>query len=454
MNYKFDINKYDNEFAIVQKAISLKIEEGKESLAKENSEFVIKEIDDLLRIRNLKFMGNVSELDTILELPSKQIEYSSNKSSIEFSNWEKTVDRSRRYLIEKEITPCSLNTYTMLSKSELEKIKKDLYAPFEKLEWDKWDYVFVGLAGILAILTDYFIVKIPKDMTTGIYKGQKGSIVTKKLCEFELPGDWQDKLEKFAKVPFDNTGGSDHRIETFGHDPLIGLVFGVLDIMTGRVTSFKKGGISSNQTDFSMNYNPLSALLKEFAHLLSDVATKKGLPAPLFTFLRLFKLGDFIGPTGRHHDLSSLLLWMYHNGYDLRHFITMGITPATVEIVLRGYILIRNYFEKGEENLKLGNNAKYRSMLLSAHAIACAGNAGKIILMEGNPLAFNYAEWIALVRYLLPSIKYWLVEKHRIKFDNFVKINNAGWNNIYNEKDLVIGSKYFDQIKPVYLGVS
>lgn len=63
-------------------------------------------------------------------------------------------------------------------------------------------------------------------------------------------------------------------------------------------------------------------------------------------------------------------------------------------------------------------------MLLSAHAIACAGNAGKIILMDGNPLAFNYAEWIALTRYLLPSIKYWLLDKHRIKFENFVKVNS------------------------------
>ena len=266
MSLGFDINKLDNEFAIIQKATSLKIEEAKESLAEENSESLINEIDNLLRIRNLKFKGNVSELDKILELPSKQIEYLSNKNSIELSNWEKTVDRSRRYLIEKEIAPHSLNTYAMLSKSELEKIDKDLYAPFENLEWDKWDYIFVGLAGILAILTDYFIVRIPKDMTTGIYKGQKGSIVTEKLREFKLPGDWQDKLEKFSKVPFDNTGGPFHRLDTPGHDPILGFVFGTIDIITGKSTSTKLGNFEISSTNFSPEYNPILALLKGFTH--------------------------------------------------------------------------------------------------------------------------------------------------------------------------------------------
>ena len=63
-----------------------------------------------------------------------------------------------------------------------------------------------------------------------------------------------------------------------------------------------------------------------------------------------------------------------------------------------------HYYEKGENKILLANDPKYRTMLLSAHAVASAANAGKVILHQGNPLAVNYAEWLALIRYLLPSM--------------------------------------------------
>ena len=55
---------------------------------------------------------------------------------------------------------------------------------------------------------------------------------------------------------------------------------------------------------------------------------------------------------------------------------------------------------------------KYRMMLLAAHAIAAVGNAGKIALYEGTPLAINVAECTALFRHLVPSLKYWLFDKN------------------------------------------
>lgn len=70
---------------------------------------------------------------------------------------------------------------------------------------------------------------------------------------------------------------------------------------------------------------------------------------------------------------------------------------------------------------------KYRLMLLTAHAIAALGNTGKIALMQGNPLAVNCAEWMALVRYLIPSLKYWVFGDRSVRLEQLAQINPAGW---------------------------
>ena len=46
---------------------------------------------------------------------------------------------------------------------------------------------------------------------------------------------------------------------------------------------------------------------------------------------------------------------------------------------------------------------RLRRQLLFAHATATAVNAGKIAVMH-NPLALNWAQWLALLRYLGPEL--------------------------------------------------
>ena len=129
---------------------------------------------------------------------------------------------------------------------------------------------------------------------------------------------------------------------------------------------------------------------------------------------------------------------MYLNGYDFRHFLVSGITPAVIEIILRAYIMLRHYSEHGETKLILNDHPKYRSMLLVAHSIAALGNAGKIALMQGNPLAFNLAEWMALIRYLIPTIKYWLFDEHRLRLEHLERINDSGWNELLQNNEKII----------------
>jgi hypothetical protein len=48
--------------------------------------------------------------------------------------------------------------------------------------------------------------------------------------------------------------------------------------------------------------------------------------------------------------------------------------------------------------------------LLLAHALAAAINAGKVAITQ-NPLTLNWAQWLALFRYLLPQVHWLLIER-------------------------------------------
>lgn len=378
-----------------------------------------------------------------------KIRYTKNLKTLQFRSWSQFVRDSQAYCIANGIENV-LPWEAMLTDKDIALIKAESYE--EQYRWDKWDYIVVGAAGVIAFLTDVFLVAIPKDMTSGVYKGQKGSIVTEKLRSFKFPPSVQAWLEMKAKVPYDHTGGGDHRIDTFGHDPVIGFIIGVLDIIRGGATTIKGGSILFESGLADPVMNPLTALVTQLLHMLSDVATSKGLPVPFASIIRALKTGSFSGPGGKTHTLSEMILWMYHNGYDLRHFVTMGITPATIEIILRTYLMIRHYSTHGEVKFLLADNPKYRSMLLSAHAVACAGNAGKIALMQGNPLAINYAEWFAMLRYLIPSLKYWVFDKQRLTLDHMNRINEQGWSELCQSSNELLKRVYADTAPIFTLG--
>lgn len=160
-----------------------------------------------------------------------------------------------------------------------------------------------------------------------------------------------------------------------------------------------------------------------------------GLPAPLMGLSQALNLGKSVFQ-GR--NIGELARWMYLQGYDFRHFLVSGLTPATIEIVLRGCLLVRHWGEHGEAKLNLAGNPKYRSMLLTAHAIAAAANAGKVALMQGNPLAINQAQWMALFRYLIPSLKYWLFDKSRLELEHLQKINDEGWADLLTSSSALV----------------
>ncbi|PZV10908.1 MAG: hypothetical protein DCF22_15615 [Leptolyngbya sp.] len=382
-------------------------------------------------------------------------------TKIGFKDWDSFVRQCQTYALSQGVD--SLAPYEgFLTEADLKKIQSESYDA--QYQWDACDYSFVGASGILALLTDVLLVQIPKNPTViGNGKWLDQLNLTARLKDFNTTAkagqtdwfsQWARSLEKACNVPYDNQnlisgmskGG--HRIQSMGHDPVLGFVFGILDIMRGTITGFSYDKLSGTHS-WTCVANPeyqsiklIEAILCHIGHLISDVATPMGLPAPFMTLLQGINIGSFnIGSTGdKRRTVGELARWMYLNGYDFRHFLVSGITPAVIEIVLRAYIMLRHYSEHGETKFDLASHPKYRSMLLAAHSMATVGNAGKIILMQGNPLAINSAEWMAFVRYLVPSIKYWVFDQRQLRLEHLEQINATGWNDLLQGSDQLMAT--------------
>lgn len=371
-----------------------------------------------------------------------------NLVKIGFKDWDSFVKKCQIHALQQGLDP--LAPYeALLTDTDLKRLRDESYDT--QFAWDEWDYIFVGASGVLASLTDFLLVRIPQTMNAGEYVGQEGSPLTAWLKQYNTTksddwfAQWARHLSNTCKVPYDTQksvssenipgmSGRTHRFQSLGHDPILGFVFGVLDIMRGTITGFSYDKLSGTHSwvhgAARSNLEPIGlieAILKHIGHLISDVATPMGLPAPFMTLIQGINTDSF---GEKERTVGEIARWMYLNGYDFRHFLVSGITPAVIEIILRAYIMLKHYAQYGETKFSLGSHPKYRTMLLAAHGIAALGNAGKIVLMHGNPLAINYAEWMALFRYLIPSMKYWVFDQHRLRLEHMEQINNAGWDEL------------------------
>lgn len=333
---------------------------------------------------------------------------------------------------------------------ELEsQIQNEIFTPVRKIQkWDKYDFIWVGLAGTVAALVDFLIVRIPKDVNYLFKFSQKGSPLTKLFHRIDIPTD--NALGRLCKASFDEVESvankikgfspSTHRWQTFAHDPLMGLVFGIIDIMRGGLTAVGTNGKVAVISGLNAPVlNPIKAVLIWIGHLLSDVGTKMGIPAPGFSLLQMVSVGKF----GRKdRTVAEIARYMYLNGYDFRHFLTMGTSVATVEIILGLYVLLLEYRQgkttpKMKERIKryfeLRKGAKFISMLFWAHTIAAAANAGKVILYHGNPLAINYVQWIAAFRYLVPYIRTLIRDTRAEQYKRNRKVIDTVWEELSDE---------------------
>ena len=275
------------------------------------------------------------------------------------------------------------------------------------------------------------------------------------------------ELETRCKVPYDAVSidqgglagmtGRTHRLQSLGHDPVLGFLFGVSDIFRGTLTGFSYDKFNKTHTLVTSQVSDphmiglVEAFLMQIGHLISDVGTSTGLPAPFFSLFQGISTTNPLSKSNRTY--GEMARWMYLHGYDFRHFITMGMTPCVVELVVRGFVLVRQYHENQEMTVSISENPKFRAMLLTAHALASLGNAGKIALFQGNPLAINWAEWLALFRYLFPQIKYLVFEKQKLKVEHLEAINSHQWNILVKNTGELLLTMFQDDTDLIKLGI-
>lgn len=282
---------------------------------------------------------------------------------------------------------------------------------------DAFDISIAALAGLVGAAVDILLVGIPQKTPDGL-KGGPLSNYVRDYFDKKFPEEEMQKLanSKVSKVPYDAQDNRHttirveglsayyHRLLQLGHDPLLGFVFGVADILTGRMTTIDKAGnivsqVMENYADRKES-DIFAALAKQVIHFKSDVTTSMGLPVPLMSLFNLLQFGS-IGE--EEQTIAEIVQGMYYEGYDFIHFCSMSIPAMLVEVIVRlGYSIKR--IKEGHEikdaipfSLNREKHPKLATMLFIAHAGATAANAGKVYFTH-NPVAINYPQWIAFAR--------------------------------------------------------
>ena len=179
------------------------------------------------------------------------------------------------------------NDYFLKQSEEIEnKVEKEIHSSFHLLPpLTRLDYIVATIIGTIATLVDLLLVKIPKDVTYLDKYTQKGGNLTTWLRSLGVDEEGKlnsllSAIEKNSKVSFDastkhGVGDYDreisgfspktHRLMSLGHDPFFGLLFGVLDIVNGRISLIdSKGAIHLIPIDKYQNTSASDMLFAPF----------------------------------------------------------------------------------------------------------------------------------------------------------------------------------------------
>lgn len=342
---------------------------------------------------------------------------------------------------------------------------------------DAVDVIIPAVAGILSGAVDCAFGGFVKDTSGRSVPGSMSEFVSK-LFDKALPVDKIKKLEDLSKVPYDalnydNKGNIIveeivdglspvfHHEVALGHDPILGFIFGVLDMLRGTVTTLDFNGKFLIQTaeGFSdrQSQDLFQAIATVFLHMLSDVNGSSsaknggmGLPVP---FMALFNKLQF-GKVGDNDTISELVKSMFYQGYDFRHFCSMSIPVMITEVIVRVSYFAKRLHEgySFSEAIPVGidhtKKPKLGTMLFIAHSASTAINAGKVAFTK-NPLNINYLQWLSFASCSVKQLKWVLIEKPALRDKYVMGIINGEWDELSESID-DLWSEYTDGAIIIY----
>lgn len=343
-------------------------------------------------------------------------------------SWNEILEEADKFVVGE----CEIES--IFTEEELQQNKEAvrlMNEEFNQIDYlDKVDVAIGALAGMVGAAVDILMVGIPEKTPEGLKAGPLSNYI-RDYFDRKFPEEEMQKLanSKESKVPFDAQDNCHtiirveglsayyHRLLQLGHDPVLGFVFGVADILTGRMTTIDKTGkvvsqVMENYAD-RKETEIFRALAKQIAHFKSDVTTSMGLPAPFMSMFNLLQFGN-IGEYDQ--TIAEIVQGMYYEGYDFIHFCSMSIPAMLVEVIVRmGYAFKRiNEGHAIKDSIPVSLNRekhpKLATMLFLGHSAATAVNAGKVAFTE-NPMAINYAQWIAFTKYSYSQLKWAVMEK-------------------------------------------
>lgn len=403
----------------------------------------------------LNDLGYSCEIDSI----EKDLTVVVNNTPILVNSWEKVLDDANKLYSDNVILEDIFTDEEIESNSNYMMLLRNEFYELNKL--DKWDFAVAGITGTIAALLDYFLVTKVNLKSGEVAPGSLKSGV-EKLWDKVLPQDKVTQLEKKFKVPFDISTNTSkisqevlglnpktHRFQSLGHDPLLGFIFGVKDLLKGELTALDGNGrFIIQNVNGAQTTNFINAVITEFGHLLSDVnansktGMKLSIPAPFTPLLQMLQFGS-IKYNENTYSVADLSKKMYYDGFNFNHFLGMSIPVLVIHIIIQLYATLRNIFSDSY----IKNKHKTDIMIFTANSILCAENIGKLVITK-NPFAINYISWADTARYSIKVMKYVMID-YKIEqlayvqkiidqqLDETYTIVNNTWNKVLNERQFL-----------------
>jgi len=260
----------------------------------------------------------------------------------------------------------------------------------QKTKLDKLDLAFLFLAVALQCARQYILSNDKFRIDAS-----KADNAIKNPLKKRIPKEWQEIL--IGSVPYDATtredknsestglSGNTHRYRTLGHDPVLGWIFGPINILSDSLTKsnffttygvsnqkigdlFENGTIGAWNTSLIVaqenKYNLPAAITKQAVHFGSDYFTNQGLPIPFVSSM--------------NNDLSKTLI----NKFNIDTYaVTRGASTAVFINSIISCIHKLFYDEIKYDSVEL-YEVKTRKILLLSNTIATTSNVIYVALSK------------------------------------------------------------------------